>query len=66
MRFPFSSNKYFRLITSLIAAVVIVKMLIHPDPNLKMQYFILALAAIICVRGVWLFFKKPAGEEESQ
>lgn len=64
IRLPFSSNKYFRLLVSLGAAVVIVKMLMQPDKNDKMQYFLLAIAGIIFVRGMYLFFKKPAEENK--
>ena len=64
IRLPFASSKYFRLLTSLAAAVVIVRMLMHPDKNEKMQYFILALAGIIFVRGVYLFFKPTDKTEQ--
>ncbi|MFN8155480.1 MAG: hypothetical protein U0Y08_14400 [Bacteroidia bacterium] len=64
MRFPFVSNKYFRLIISLLAAVIIVKMLLHPDKNEKMQYFILAIAAVIFVRGIYLFIRSGNNSQE--
>lgn len=59
MRFPFASNKYFRLLLSLVAAAIIFKMMTMPSENKAMHYFIIAVAAGIFVRGIYLFFKKP-------
>jgi hypothetical protein len=61
MRFPFASNKYFRLLLSLAAAAIIIKMLTMPAENMAMHYFIIAVAAGIFVRGIYLFFQKPGG-----
>ncbi|MBP7167156.1 MAG: hypothetical protein KBB64_05825 [Bacteroidia bacterium] len=66
MRFPFASNKYFRLLLSLIAAVIIIKMLTMPAENAAMHYFIIAVAAGIFVRGIYLFFQKSEGNSEEE
>lgn len=66
MRFPFASNKYFRILLSLIAAVIIIKMLTMPVENAAMHYFIIAVAAGIFIRGIYLFFQKPRGNSEEE
>lgn len=66
MRFPFASNKYFRLLLSLIAAVIIIKMLTMPVENAAMHYFIIAVAAGIFIRGIYLFVKNPVGNSEEE
>ena len=63
-RFPFASNRWFRLLLSLAAGAVIVKMLLQPDRNDNMQYLILAVAGVIMIRGFYLFFRSPEQEDK--
>jgi positive regulator of sigma E activity len=66
MRFPFASNKYFRMLLSLLALVAILKMLKMPAENVALHYFIMAVAAVIFIRGFYLFFKKQDNNPEEE
>jgi|LakMenEpi03Aug12_release.lakeMendotaPanAssembly.Ray.scaffolds.fasta_scaffold3691920_1 putative exporter of polyketide antibiotics len=62
-RFPFASNRWFRLLLSLMAAAVMIKMLLQPDKNEKMQYLILVVAGAVFIRGIYLFFRSSDKQE---
>lgn len=61
-RFPFASNRWFRLLLSLAALAAIVKMLQQPGSTL--HYFIIAVAGALVFRGGYLFFRSGADENE--
>ena len=57
MRIPFASNKYFQLVLAIIAVLVIIKLLISPQENVKMQIFVIAVAVAVFIRSIYKFFK---------
>lgn len=66
MRFPFTSNRYFRMLLSLLALVAILKLMKMPTENVVLHYFIIAVAAGIFIRGIYLFVKNPGGNSEEE
>lgn len=63
-RFPFASNRWFRLLLSLAALAAIVKMLLQEGAKSPIHYFIIAVAGALAFRGGYLFFRPGADKSE--
>jgi len=58
MRFPFTSNRYFQLVLSLGAVAAIIRLIIVPQENEKMKWFVIVVAIAVLIRNTFHFFRR--------
>ena len=58
MRLPFASNRYVQLILTLGAIAAIIRLIMIPQENEKMKWFVIVVATAVVVRNVFVFFRR--------
>jgi len=58
MRIPFASNRYFQLVLSLGALAAIIRLLMVPQENEKMNWFVIVVALVLVIRTAFIFFRR--------